>query len=162
MEKERPPRVDVNVEHPQCPYCHDEVQAGGEQRACIQCRAWHHQACWEEGGQKCSACGEAEAPTERTSFSQQELNDVRPYRNLTYVVALVAGFVGGKVATDLAGAEGVWDFVVFGAALVGTAWSVVIAGLVFAGSRNRARLLALQRQDDEAVEERIEAAGEQE
>lgn len=158
MQGERPPRTDVSVEQPRCPYCHDDVRAGGEQRACTKCRAWHHRECWDEAGQTCSACGEGEVPTERTGVSTQEIEDVRPYRSLIYALALVSGGIGASLATKLAGTEGFWDFLVFSGAFLLVAWAVVIAGIVFVGSRNRERLLALERLEDATPEEQIEGA----
>jgi len=44
------------IKHPRCPYCHEHVTPKNTKYACHKCMAWHHNACWEEGG-KCSACG---------------------------------------------------------------------------------------------------------
>ena len=44
------------IQHPRCPFCHDQVKPADEKWACQECMAWHHSACWDEGG-KCSTCG---------------------------------------------------------------------------------------------------------
>lgn len=45
------------VEHPRCPFCHDAVRPGDEDKqACGACMAWHHAACWGEHG-GCAGCG---------------------------------------------------------------------------------------------------------
>ncbi len=49
-------RHQVDVQHPRCPYCHDEVGAEGLKQGCPSCMAWHHSECWAEG-RACSACG---------------------------------------------------------------------------------------------------------
>ncbi|MCA8921934.1 MAG: hypothetical protein KDD82_09010 [Planctomycetes bacterium] len=56
---ERPLGLRILREDPRCPYCHEAVCGEEPQLACNQCRAWHHQACWTEGGSRCSACGAA-------------------------------------------------------------------------------------------------------
>lgn len=50
-------RSQVSVARPRCPYCHDEVAPSDGKAACDDCMAWHHSACWVEGGSACSACG---------------------------------------------------------------------------------------------------------
>lgn len=52
-------RAAVHVEHPRCPYCHDEVKGGEEKIACLECMAWHHRTCWNEQARRCAACGRA-------------------------------------------------------------------------------------------------------
>ncbi len=49
----------VKVEHPRCPYCHDEVVAGDPKVACLECMAWQHRECFAEQTGKCAACGRA-------------------------------------------------------------------------------------------------------
>jgi hypothetical protein len=46
----------LSVLAPRCPFCHEDVASGGAQVGCNGCRAWHHEACWSEGGKRCSAC----------------------------------------------------------------------------------------------------------
>ena len=53
----RTAELQILREDPRCPYCHEGVAIGQPQLACNQCRAWHHQGCWTEGGGKCSSCG---------------------------------------------------------------------------------------------------------
>ncbi len=48
-------RVVVGRQTPRCPYCHEEVAAGGV-HGCPGCTAWHHADCWREAG-RCAACG---------------------------------------------------------------------------------------------------------
>ncbi|MCA8920310.1 MAG: hypothetical protein KDD82_00800 [Planctomycetes bacterium] len=54
---ERAAETGVRFAQPRCPYCHDEIPSGSPQLACNTCRAWHHQPCWAEAGQRCAACG---------------------------------------------------------------------------------------------------------
>jgi hypothetical protein len=53
MEREH---LEIEVEHPRCPYCKDAVQPEQEKSSCHGCMAWHHAECWDEHG-ACSACG---------------------------------------------------------------------------------------------------------
>jgi hypothetical protein len=53
--------IEAKLTHPRCPFCHEDVAAGAEQRGCPGCRAWHHQACWDESASRCAACGREEA-----------------------------------------------------------------------------------------------------
>lgn len=48
-------RSKVKVNRPRCPYCHDDIEPGGENRACYGCLTWHHSECWNYGG--CVSCG---------------------------------------------------------------------------------------------------------
>lgn len=48
---------EVRRERDRCPYCHDEIGVDLPRLACNTCTAWHHEACWVEGGGKCSTCG---------------------------------------------------------------------------------------------------------
>jgi hypothetical protein len=52
-----PSPLEVKVELPRCPYCHDDVLGGEPQHGCPGCRAWHHAACWSESAACCAACG---------------------------------------------------------------------------------------------------------
>ena len=54
-------KTQVRVNHPRCPYCHDDIRGGEDNRACHACLTWHHSECWAEGG--CVTCG-GEARTE--------------------------------------------------------------------------------------------------
>jgi hypothetical protein len=53
-------RDDVRAAVNRCPFCHDEATREASV-ACQGCLARHHQACWEEGGARCAACGNTEA-----------------------------------------------------------------------------------------------------
>ncbi|MCA8920466.1 MAG: hypothetical protein KDD82_01585 [Planctomycetes bacterium] len=52
-------RIQIKVDLPRCPFCHDDVLADQPKRGCEACFAWHHAECWGEGGERCSACGVA-------------------------------------------------------------------------------------------------------
>lgn len=56
MLRDLPQEVRAVIEHPRCPFCHDQVKPDDNKYGCHECMAWHHTSCWEEGG-KCSACG---------------------------------------------------------------------------------------------------------
>jgi hypothetical protein len=58
---------EIRVEHPRCPFCHEDVRAEQEKHACVACMAWHHEACWHENRDRCATCGQAPAakPQER-------------------------------------------------------------------------------------------------
>jgi len=49
-------RVKTKIGRPRCPYCHDDIQPGGDNYACHECLAWHHTGCWHEHG-ACVGCG---------------------------------------------------------------------------------------------------------
>lgn len=51
--------LQIHRQDDRCPYCHDGVGSELPRLACNTCAAWHHQACWEEAGGRCSACGES-------------------------------------------------------------------------------------------------------
>lgn len=53
-------RLKLKVNRPRCPYCHDDIVPGDDNRACHGCLTWHHSECWGHGG--CVTCG-AEPPT---------------------------------------------------------------------------------------------------
>ncbi|MEZ6185516.1 MAG: hypothetical protein R3F62_10970 [Planctomycetota bacterium] len=52
------PHLDLTVERPRCPYCHDAIEADDAKQPCLACMAWHHAACAAEHP-RCAAC---EAP----------------------------------------------------------------------------------------------------
>ena len=52
----------INRQRPRCPYCHDDVHGDGQKQGCPSCMAWHHSACWQEAGERCSSCSAASAP----------------------------------------------------------------------------------------------------
>lgn len=89
--------LDVNVERPRCPFCHDEVLPTGQEKlACTSCMAWHHQACWQEHG-GCSAC----AQRQETSPSAQ-----RPRSMAKWLLLTVSTLVGLLV---LGGGTWMWN-----------------------------------------------------
>jgi hypothetical protein len=52
---------EVALEHPHCPYCHEEVRPGeSAKQSCEDCMTWHHLECWTQSG-GCSACGQRNA-----------------------------------------------------------------------------------------------------
>jgi hypothetical protein len=59
VEREQP-RIDV--QHPRCPYCKDELHPGQKKAACEDCMAWHHLECWEAHG-GCATCGRSRLST---------------------------------------------------------------------------------------------------
>ena len=59
---ERPVSEQIRRHRPRCPFCLDDVEGSEQKQGCPSCMAWHHSACWEEAGSKCSACS-ASAPT---------------------------------------------------------------------------------------------------
>jgi len=38
-------------------FCHEAIGGADDKLACNACMAWHHQACWQEGGRRCASCG---------------------------------------------------------------------------------------------------------
>lgn len=64
MEKTRP---NLKVNHPRCPYCHDDIVPGGDNRACHGCLTWHHEECWGYGG--CVSCGGESVKSQATKDS---------------------------------------------------------------------------------------------
>lgn len=40
-----------------CPYCHKEIKADDETKACDRCGAVYHKACWEKNQRSCVGCG---------------------------------------------------------------------------------------------------------
>jgi len=66
----RTAELQILREDPRCPFCHEGVGIGQPQLACNQCRAWHHQGCWAEGGGKCSSCGAGATGLEAESASE--------------------------------------------------------------------------------------------
>ena len=49
-------KTPVKISRPRCPYCHDEIMPGGDNRACRECLSWHHEDCWDTHG-SCVGCG---------------------------------------------------------------------------------------------------------
>jgi hypothetical protein len=85
----------VRLAHPRCPYCHDVVEPGVAQRACLACRAWHHEACWGEVP-RCSACGQAHA-------AAPSVAGLRGGFRFLYLVTTLAVVALALVGTNLAG-----------------------------------------------------------
>lgn len=56
-------QLELSINRPRCPYCHDGVEAASDKVACDACMSWHHRDCWRELG----ACGACQHPrtTER-------------------------------------------------------------------------------------------------
>jgi hypothetical protein len=51
------PRTDLDlaVQRPRCPFCHEPIELEDTKQACVECMAWHHDACWSEHG-RCATC----------------------------------------------------------------------------------------------------------
>ena len=49
-------KLNLQSLRPRCPYCHDDVEPGGDNRACHECLTWHHEECWDNHG-SCVTCG---------------------------------------------------------------------------------------------------------
>lgn len=47
----------MRVEHPRCPFCHEQASGEAPRTGCPRCLAWSHDACLREGGHRCAACG---------------------------------------------------------------------------------------------------------
>lgn len=45
----------VEVRHPRCPFCHEDVTPADTKAACDACMSWHHADCWTESG-RCGTC----------------------------------------------------------------------------------------------------------
>jgi hypothetical protein len=62
------------LQHPRCPYCHDEIAKGERPEVCAECHALHHADCYQTHG-ACSACGKdgvtAVRPVEGTTDRYQ-------------------------------------------------------------------------------------------
>lgn len=69
-------REKLRIQRPRCPYCHDDIVGGADNRACRECLAWHHTGCWVEHG-SCVTCGHVEptprAPTPETLKDHEDM-----------------------------------------------------------------------------------------
>jgi hypothetical protein len=84
----------VQLERPRCPFCHAGVEPDVPKAACDACMAWHHKACWGEGG-GCGACGArvsavaavsrpaARGATARADFEDSAQSAVHAHRSST-------------------------------------------------------------------------------
>jgi TPR repeat protein len=59
-------RALIGMEHPRCPYCHEDVRPGDDEakQSCGSCMAWHHAECWQDHG-GCSACNQKDTESTR-------------------------------------------------------------------------------------------------
>lgn len=116
--------VAPKVEHPRCPFCHEQVGPSDEQLACNGCRAWHHQACWGEGEGRCAACGST-----RSGASEAELRQgmARLYWRVCQVVGILGGAATGGAFVLLFEQHRVVGYAAF---LLGTIFWGVLAGLI--------------------------------
>ncbi|MBL4848280.1 MAG: hypothetical protein JKY65_22405 [Planctomycetes bacterium] len=144
----RTPAIRVRVVQPRCPFCHDDVGLSSAQRACGSCRAWHHVACWSEGGARCSACRAVPTSAPIRIEPGLGLNDRDPALISTWVIfVLLAMGLQGLIAPairELLPIHGPSPF--FFAKLLAGPWggapaAIVLSSLFAAGisSRREAR-----------------------
>lgn len=125
-----------------CPFCRDEIVPGDARLACNDCTAWHHQACWREGGSKCSSCGNsstglekgvsfwglggrrAPAPAGPKSLTAREARG----RLIAGILLIPVGvFVGADLGLDREILGGLLVLVLFagiGVALIASSWTL--------------------------------------
>lgn len=85
------PRTDLDmaVQRPRCPFCHDPIELEDSKQACVECMAWHHDACWSEHG-SCATCQAVAVEQPKTKGSRKKTSVPKL---VWYWLALVIGLL---------------------------------------------------------------------